>query len=201
MPSESSPVREYKIVELKALNSSEEGNGSFEGYANNFGILDSYDDISVAGAYVDTVDQFKALGWSTTDHSWGVKDEIGIITEAYEDERGLFFRSEYHPTTDAQQIRAKVNNRLAKGKAVRLSIGYVAEKSRSVSGTEAIKYLTSEQAADPQILARLKRTPRVRLLEKITVFEVSIVSVPAEHTAAVTAAKSAPGGQVFPRLT
>jgi phage head maturation protease len=193
MPSNSSK-REIKVVELKGFKASEDGNGSFSGYANDFGILDSYGDITVAGCYAETLEQFKLLGWSTCDHSWGVKDEIGIITDAHEDEQGLFFTSEYHPTTDAQQIRAKVNNRLAKGKSVRLSIGYIADEVRYVSPKEALKYLTPQQQQDEQVLAHLKTLSRVRLLLKITLFEVSIVSVPAEPQASVTAAKSAASG-------
>jgi HK97 family phage prohead protease len=183
--------KEHWVVTRSDFKAGDDGNGYFEGYANDFGILDEYDDIVLAGAYADTLEEFKQAGWSTTDHTWGVKDEIGLISDAYEDSRGLFFRSEYHPSLDAQQIRLKVNNRLSKGKAVRLSIGYIALKYRYVSGKEAIQYLTPEQQADEAVLARLKRTPRVRLIEKIRLFEVSLVSVPAEPQAAVTAAKSA----------
>src|SRR5687767_5359740 len=105
---------ERKFTALKEFSSLDEGPGGFEGYGNDTGVLDSYDDIVLPGAYAN-LQEFIQRGWTAPDHAWGVKDEIGIITDAREDERGLFFRSEFHPTADAQAVRAKAKNRLAKG--------------------------------------------------------------------------------------
>lgn len=178
---------ERKYVSLAVFKSLDEGNGGFEGYGNDLGVLDSYDDITVEGCFEDGLEEFVQAGWSAPDHEWGIKDEIGIITEAREDTRGLFIRTEFHPTDDAQRIRAKVKNRLDNKKTVNLSIGYVALKWRYVSGREAIQYLKDPSA---ETVARLEKTARVRLLLKVKVYEVSVVSVGANPNSAVTAVKS-----------
>ena len=181
-------TREYKFVDLAPFKALADGHGGFEGYGNNLGSLDSYDDITVAGCFKESLAEFIQAGWTAPDHDWGIKDEIGIIVDAHEDEQGLFIRSEFHPTDDAQQVRLKVKNRLDKGKSVKLSIGYVAEEWRYVTGFEAIEYVKNPT---PEIIERLKRTARVRLLLKVKLYEVSIVSVGAEPKAAVTEVKGA----------
>lgn len=178
---------ERKFVSLAGFKSLDEGNGGYEGYGNDKGVLDSYDDITVDGCFSEGLAEFIQAGWSAPDHEWGIKDEIGIIADASEDDRGLFVRTEFHPTADAQQIRDKVKHRLEKGKAVNLSIGYVALKWRYVSGREAIQYLKDPSA---DVVARLEKTARVRLLLKVKVYEVSVVSVGANPNSAVTAVKS-----------
>lgn len=177
---------ERKFVSLSAFKSLDEGDGGYEGYGNDTGVLDSYDDITLPGCYADLA-EFIEAGWSAPDHEWGVKDEIGIITDAHEDDRGLFVRTEFHSTDDAQQVRAKVQKRLSKGKKVGLSIGYVALEWRYVSGREAVQYLKNPT---DETVARLQRTARVRLLIKIKVYEVSVVSVGANPASGVTAVKS-----------
>lgn len=178
---------ERKFVSLAGFKSLDEGHGGFEGYGNDKGVLDSYDDITVDGCFADGLQEFIQAGWSAPDHEWGIKDEIGIIADAREDDRGLFVRTEFHPTDDAQRVRAKVKHRLEKGKAVNLSIGYVALKWRHVSGREAIQFLKDPSA---EVVARLEKTARVRLLLKVKVYEVSVVSVGANPNSAVTEAKS-----------
>lgn len=178
---------ERKFVSLAAFKSLDEGDGGYEGYGNDTGVLDSYDDITLPGCFADGLEDFIQAGWSAPDHEWGVKDEIGIITDAHEDERGLFVRTEFHSTDDAQRVRAKVNKRIKKGKKVGLSIGYVALEWRHVSGREAVKYLKNPT---DELVARLNKTARVRLLIKVKVYEVSVVSVGANPASGVTAVKS-----------
>jgi 2'-5' RNA ligase len=184
-----STQRERKSINLAQFKSLEGADGGFEGIANHTGVLDSYDDITLAGCFAQLSD-FVRQGWAAPDHEWGVKDEIGVIEDARETDEGLFVRVEFHPTADAQAVREKAKNRLAKGKSVRLSIGYEVLEggARYVTGHEALEYVKNPT---PEIIARLQKTHRVRLLTKIKVYEVSIVSVGAEPTASVTAVKSA----------
>lgn len=178
---------ERKFVSLAAFKSLDEGDGGFEGYGNDKGVLDSYNDITVDGCFAEGLEEFVQGGWSAPDHEWGVRDEIGIITDAREDERGLFVRTEFHSTDDAQRVRQKVQKRIAKGKKVGLSIGYVALEWRHVSGREAVKYIRNPT---DELVARLEKTARVRLLLKVKVYEVSVVSVGANPESGVTAVKS-----------
>jgi HK97 family phage prohead protease len=181
---------ERKFISLAGFKALNDGNGGFEGYGNDIGVLDSYDDITVGGCFEDGLAEFVESGWSAPDHEWGIREEIGLIVEAREDDRGLFTRVEFHPTDDAQNVRQKIQHRLEKGKTVNLSIGYVALKWRYVSGNEAIQYLKEQT---PDVVARLKATPRVRLLLKVKVYEVSVVSVGANPNSGVTAVKGMKG--------
>jgi HK97 family phage prohead protease len=181
---------ERKFTDLTEFKSLESDAGGFEGYGNDTGVLDSYDDIVLPGAYANLT-EFIKHGWTAPDHEWGIKDEIGFITDAREDDRGLFFRSEFHPTPDAQAVRVKAKNRLDNGKFVALSIGYEVLEHRFVSGHEAISYVKNPT---PEIIEHLKRTPRVRLLIKIKLYEVSIVSVGANSNSEAVAVKSAGKG-------
>lgn len=179
---------ESKFVALSEFKSSDENSGEFSGYANNFGVLDSYDDITLPGFFVDTLTEFLNSGFTAPDHKWGISSEIGIPVEAYEDEIGLFVKSVYHPTPDAQAIRQKVNNRLANGKKVSLSIGFYTRESEYVIGEEAAPFLKNPSQ---EVLTYLKeRQPLVRLLKKGKLKEYSIVSVGANGESEVTEGKS-----------
>lgn len=181
---------ERKIIDLKSLTALPDGNGGFEGYANNFGSLDAYDDITLPGCFAECLSHFMDCGWSAPDHSWGVKNEIGIIAEAKEDKTGLFVSVEFHPTADAQMMRQKIAHRLEKGKSVKLSIGYSTLESEIVSGASALSLLKNP---DVKTIDYLKQTGTyVRLLKKVKLYEVSPVSIGAEPTAAITAVKHAP---------
>lgn len=181
-------LSELKFVEFSELKSSDDDAGSFSGYANNFGVLDSYDDITIPGCFKDGLPEFLNSGFTAPDHRWGISSEIGIPVEAYEDEIGVFIKSLYHPTEDAQMIRQKVNNRLANGKKVSLSIGYRTEDYDYVVGEEAAPFLKNP---GQEVLAYLKeRQPLVRLLKKVALKEHSIVPIGANAASEVVEGKS-----------
>ncbi len=186
-------VPEIKFVEFsefKADASDSEGSGSFSGYANNFGVLDSYDDITLPGCFKDSLPEFLNSGFTAPDHRWGITSEIGIPVEAFEDEIGLFVKSIYHPTPDAQAIRQKVNNRLANGKKVSLSIGYRTYSGGYdyVVGEEAVPFLKNPSQ---EVLTYLKeQQPLVRLLKKVALKEHSIVPIGANEASEVVEGKS-----------
>lgn len=185
------PKNEYKFInlaELKASSDDDKG-GGFKGYGNNFGILDSYDDITIKGCVKDSINEFLEMGFSAPDHRWGIGSEIGLIKNAYEDETGIFVDVAYHPTDDAQTIRQKVKNRMDNGKKVSLSIGYRTLESEYVVGEEAAPFLKNPSQ---EVLAYLKeRQPFVRILKKIKLYEVSIVTIGANSHSEVGEAKSA----------
>ena len=178
---------ERKFIDLAEFKQTDTGSGGFGGYASVFGDLDSVGDIVLAGAYAEAASAFISEGWLAADHTWGVKDDLGIITQAFEDGHGLKVEAEFHPTADAQAVREKILNRLGKGKSVKLSIGYIPLDAEIVSGKEAAKYLRDQSPANVQAVEAVLK---VRLLKKIKLFEVSLVSVPALASAAVTGAKA-----------
>lgn len=178
---------ERKYISLADFKQSEDGNGGFTGYASTFGELDSVDDIVISGAYLETLSNFLRDGWIAADHTWGVKDDLGIVASASEDDNGLLITAEFHPTPDAQAVREKIKNRLSKGKSVKLSIGYIPTDFEYVSGKDAVIYLRNQSS---ELVAQVEAKSRVRLLKSIKLFEVSLVSVPALHSASVAAAKA-----------
>lgn len=171
-------AREFKVGDTT-------GNGGLAGYASTFGDLDSCGDIVMPGAYSATLPAFLRDGWLGADHNWDFDDQIGYWTAANEDEHGLYVEAAFYGTPDGQKVRQIVNERLAAGKSVNLSIGYVVEAAEMVSGADARQFLR-----DPQQAAQLDDADQVRLLKKISLYEVSVVSVPALASAAVTGAKS-----------
>ena len=179
---------ESKFVELSEFKTAEDDSGSFSGYANNFGVLDSYDDITIKGCFAGSLPEFLNSGFTAPDHRWGITSEIGIPVEAYEDETGIFIKSVYHPTPDAQMIRQKVNNRLANGKKVSLSIGYRTLDYEYVMGEEAAPFLKNPSQ---EVLTYLKeRQPLVRLLKKCSLKEHSVVPVGANAESSVVEGKA-----------
>lgn len=155
---------EHKLLsfEIKAFN---DDTGELSGYANVSGVLDRQDEIVEPGAYADLESLVKD-GFSAVGHnSWNLP--IGTIEEAREDSKGLFVRIKFHSTGEAQAARTVVKERFDRGKSVGLSIGYdVLESARETrDGVE------------------------IRILKKIKVWEVSIVTVPANQESLVVAAK------------
>lgn len=161
---------ERKVWALSEAKASDDGHGSFSGYGSLFGVKDLGGDVVVAGAYADTVAQFKERGFIAWGHDWA--NPVATIREAREDARGLFIEAEFHSDPQSQQARTRTVERLARGKFMGLSIGYLAED------------------VDYQ--------PDARVLKKVRLFETSLVTVPMQPDAGVTAAKSAEPAVVVP---
>lgn len=146
------------------------GHGSIEGYANVKGVVDSYDDRVVDGAY-QNLDKLVADGFAAQGHEW-YDMGIGVITDAHEDAKGLYVKIDFHSDEKSQRIRTICKERLAAGKSVSFSIGYFTKKWSYTEENEK----------------------QIRLLEAIDVFEVSVVTVPANSLSTATGVKSAGSG-------
>lgn len=147
--------------EIKALGE----DGTFEGYASTFGGIDAYDDTIEPGAFTETIAQkTPALLWQ---HNSG--DVIGVIDELREDGYGLYMKA--HLLIE-DISKAKEAHILLKAKALSgLSIGYVPVE---------YWYEKNDKA----------RWGEVRHLKKIDLWEISIVTFPADSGAGVTGVKS-----------
>lgn len=158
------------MLEHKSLSSAEfkfidDGRGGFSGYASKFGGVDSYNDTIAVGAYAKTIPTFLEAGFIAVGHSWS-DTPIAYPVEAREDAIGLFITAEFHSTAVAQDARKVVQERLAAGKSIGLSIGYSIPEGGSA-----------------------KRDDGIRELREIELYEVSLVTVPADRGAGVTSAK------------
>lgn len=139
--------------------------GLFEGYASVFDVLDSAGDQIAPGAFKDSLEQWRlqnALPPLLWQHDTG--EPIGVWREMFEDDHGLFVRGELFIK---DITRAKEAYKLLQEKVVTgLSIGYRTQES----------YREQETG--------------IRILTKIDLMEVSMVTFPANHHARVSAVKS-----------
>lgn len=146
--------------ELKAISE----DGAFEGYGSVFGVKDSYDEIVAPGAFAETLDAHKSKGTLPAllwQHRGG--EPIGVYTGMEEDSIGL-----------------KVRGQLAL-KTVRGAEAYELLKMKAISGL-SIGFVTREDNYD--------RVSGVRTLKRVDLWEVSLVTFPANDAARVQGVKS-----------
>jgi HK97 family phage prohead protease len=153
---------EYKLF-TPELKLADEGSGSFQGYGSTFANWDSVRERPVKGAFARHLGDFITSGFIAVGHDW-YKLPVASVEDAYEDDYGLFLKAAFHSTPDAQAARTVTTERLARGKSVKLSIGY--------------EVLQDEYVEEG------------RLLKDIKLYEISLVTVPANNAANVTGAKS-----------
>jgi HK97 family phage prohead protease len=158
--------------ELRSVDESQKG--TFSGYGSVFNTVDSFDDTIVRGAYQNTLKAWQAkhkLPKMLLQHGGGflggnAEDmvPIGKWTEMHEDDHGLFMKGRLF---DVDTDRAKATYAaLKEGELDGLSIGF-----------RSTKWTVDEQTG-------------IRTLTDIELFEVSLVTFPANDPARVTGVKS-----------
>lgn len=162
------PAPEWKILPLTEAKVSGDGTGSLAGYASTFGNVDSYGDTIAPGAYTKHLSRFVDHGFIAWSHDW--ETMIGTVASAKQDRTGLFITADFHSTPEAQTARTIAAERIARGKSMGLSIGYLAHQWADRDGKDGI----------------------TRELQEIEVFETSLVAIPADSFAQVTGVKSHP---------
>lgn len=151
------------VLELRATGD----DGSIEGYGSVFGVRDNYDDVIAPGAFAASLSEHKAEGTMPAMLWQHNPDEpIGVWTEMVEDSKGLRIKGKLALDTS----RGKEAHALLKLGALNgLSIGFVS------------KQWTYDRETD------------VRTLTEIDLWEVSLVTFPANEKARVTNVKAADG--------
>lgn len=151
--------------------------GVIEGYGSTFGgTPDSYGDVIAPGAFADTLVNHKRAGTMPL-MLWGHQSSelpIGNWVDMAEDGKGLWLKGEI-------DIDDPVGQRVHK-----------ALKRKSVRGL-SIGFETLEKSQDP-------KRPGVRVLEKLDLWEVSVVNFPANRRSLVTGVKAALAGGELPSL-
>lgn len=139
--------------------------GTVEGYGSVFGVRDNYDDVIAKGAFIDSLKSHKAAGTMPA-MLWqhDADKPIGIWTEMIEDEKGL-------------RIKGRLAMETVKGKDAHALL-----KMGAINGL-SIGFMSKEWAYD--------RETEVRTLTAIDLWEVSLVTFPANEKARVTNVKSA----------
>lgn len=135
--------------------------GAFAGYASVFNNLDSQRDIVRPGAFAATLRTRKYPVQLLWQHQWDAP--IGVITSIFEDRQGLYVEGRLL----MEVAKAREAYALLKARAVRgLSIGFTVKKSRRDADTGA------------------------RELLAVDLWEVSLVTLPANDSAQVTVVKT-----------
>jgi len=136
-----------------------------EGYGSVFGVRDNYDDVIAKGAFIQSLKDHKAAGTMPA-MLWqhDADKPIGVWTEMVEDEKGL-------------RIKGQLAMETVKGKEAHALL-----KMGALNGL-SIGFMSKEWSYD--------RETEVRTLTAIDLWEVSLVTFPANEKARVTNVKSA----------
>jgi HK97 family phage prohead protease len=139
--------------------------GTVEGYGSVFGVRDNYDDVIAKGAFIQSLKDHKAAGTMPA-MLWqhDADKPIGVWTDMVEDEKGL-------------RIKGQLAMETVKGKEAHALL-----KMGALNGL-SIGFMSKEWAYD--------RETEVRTLTAIDLWEVSLVTFPANEKARVTNVKSA----------
>ena len=163
-------MTKYKSAALTAQMGAD---GIVEGYASTFDRTpDSYGDVIAKGAFARTLDEWRAkegeglsipllYGHNTDDPM----HNIGKVTEAHEDEKGLFIHAEFDADNPTAQYARKL---VAEGRLYQFSFAYAIRDAGEVQ-------LDGHYAYE---------------LRDLDLYEVSLVQIPANQNAVVTGVKS-----------
>lgn len=95
-------------VEIKAIG--DEGNGSFQAYASTFDVVDSYGDMVIKGAFLDSLAEYGKDGEGIPLYWRHRMDDpfmlIGKTLKAHEDDHGLWVECSLLDTNNAKQTYA-----------------------------------------------------------------------------------------------
>lgn len=149
--------------EIKAIEEDEDGNHVFEGYASTFGNVDWHNDIMVQGCFQKSIQQFN-MGLVTIPVLWqhDYRIPLGIYVKMTEDSKGLFVRG-IMPKSDTF-VSGRVVPQMKVGSVTKMSIGI---------------WVHDYEIKDD-----------VRYINKAELFEISLVTFPANEEARVTSVKS-----------
>lgn len=150
-----------------------DADGWLEGYASTFGNVDNYGDRVMRGAFLKTIAERVSNGKvplmiAHLAHGGGSKEVIGKITDAREDDKGLWIHAPFSTTATAQEVRQNIMGGFITG----LSIGY-----------EVISYSVSTE-----IFEGSERT--IFNLEECRLVEITVTPFPVNEEAIIVRSKS-----------
>lgn len=146
---------------IKAVSDS----GEFEGYGSVFGNKDSHDDIVVAGAFAKSLSDWASKGrFPAMLWQHNMQEPIGVYTEMKEDENGLYVKGKL--LIDDDPLAKRAHAHMKAGSLGGLSIGYRLDDWEYDSEKDAF------------------------ILKEINLWEVSLVTFPANDEARISNVKS-----------
>lgn len=154
-----------KCIDVPLTIKSITDSGEFEGYGSVFGVKDSYDDIVIKGAFAESLKRWndkKRMPALLWQHN--TQEPIGIYKEIFEDDQGLVVKGQLLIDDDPLAKRAYAH--LKAGSITGLSIGYVLKDWEYNHEKEAF------------------------ILKEIDLWEISLVTFPANDEARINNVKS-----------
>ena len=155
---------EYKQFEL-LIDDDNQQEGCFKGYGSIFGNVDCYGDVVEKGAFISSLEEYAQKN-KKIPILWqhDPSDPIGFCS-ACEDEKGLLMdaRLLVDDVKKAKEARALIKNRVISG----LSIGYSVKNNGAFFDAEGLRHLTD-----------------------LKLYEISIVTFPANEEATVDSVKT-----------
>jgi HK97 family phage prohead protease len=157
-------IKKRLDVELSIKSISD--SGEFEGYGSIFGIKDSHSDIVVRGAFTKSLNKWIEKGrFPALLWQHNMDEPIGVYTEMKEDENGLYLKGRL--LIDDDPLAKRAHAHMKAGSLSGLSIGYVLEDYDYDNEKEAF------------------------VLKDIDLWEVSLVTFPANDEARISNVKNA----------
>lgn len=161
-------MKRLNIDASKARATDNGAGGMLEGHASAFGNVDLQGDIIQRGAFAKTISEriparkikLMAQHAGTTN---SVLDVIGTVTEATEDEAGLYIKADFADTQAAQDVRKLVKGQHVSG----LSVGFWVMDGEPLTGDSG-----------------------GMLIKEAKLEEVTVTAFPANELARITASKS-----------
>jgi HK97 family phage prohead protease len=155
---------EYIRVPFEVKNLTEDDDfWYFQGYASTFGNIDRGDDVISRGAFVESLRNITPRVYWNHD---GQQPPIGKSIESFEDEKGLFVRARM-PKDDVF-VSGRIMPQLKNGSIDSMSIGFNVIADRIEN----------------------KESKRVRIIDKLVLWEYSLVNIPMNPDARVLGIKS-----------
>lgn len=156
-------LKHFEIENASVKALGDDNSGEFEGYGSVFGVVDSYGEVVDKGAFADSLAKHGMPKLLLQHMTWMVG---GVYLEAREDDHGLYVKGKLNLGVQAAREAYEL---LKQGAISGLSIGFrpVVEEYNNESG--------------------------ITHLKQVRLYEVSLVTFPANEAATVSAVKSAPG--------
>lgn len=145
--------------------------GTFSGYGSVFNVKDSYKDMVIKGAFANTLANYAAKG-KMPKLLWqhDTREPIGVYTKMEEDNHGLYVEGKI--LVDAGPLEKRAHAHLMAGSVDSLSIGYTIPKGGYEYSKDFDAYL----------------------IKQVDLWEVSLVTFPANADALVDSVKAALDG-------
>jgi phage head maturation protease len=161
--------------------------------------MDRGGDLILRGAFEGAAEGFVKNGTILVGHEW---QDMGVAmpTRASETAEGFAIAGKFHSDDESQRVRTVVAERIAAGKTVAMSIGFMPEKSGVAwfeTGESMWDFLVENSLTTGVDEASVKAWPGwCRLIQKVAeIYEVSFVTVGMNQGSFVASAKSVSGDE------